>query len=252
MPTVSLKLRSLSLSPSGASSFALSGVLAGLVALGGCGGAPPPPVVVTPLPVPLAPPGTVATAAPAAPAPPDTSSFPASDEEDPEESATPIAMAPEISLPFDLSSFPAKTADEGKCWQTIQVTGSAQRDFDSVVASCGAPTGLREYVKPGHGHLHSVKDKRDTFSIHLAKGLCYRFFAVGDSGIKDIDILVEKNGNVLVGDDKQTGPVAIIDADKTWCMTSDVNYFFNIEVDGDGQGRYVFGAWARPAGKNGK
>jgi hypothetical protein len=128
----------------------------------------------------------------------------------------------------------------------VQVSGDSQKDFDALVASCGGPMGLREYAAPAHGHLHSVKDKRDTFQMKLYKGLCYRYFAVGDSGIKDIDILVEKTGNVLVGDDKQTGPIAVIDAGKTWCMTSDAEYLFNVEVDGEGKGKYVFGVWARP------
>jgi hypothetical protein len=202
-----------------------------------CGGGPP------------LPPETPAASAPAAtvaatPAP--VAALPPSDDDDPDESSDPIALAPEITRPWDKTVFPPKGGDEAKCWQTISVSGNAQQDYDVLVANCGAPLGLAEYVKPAHGHLHSVKDKRDTFSIKLLKGLCYRYFAVGDSGIKDIDILVEKKGNVLVGDDKQTGPIAIIDAGKPWCMTEDAEYFFNVEVDGDGHGKYVFGTWARP------
>jgi hypothetical protein len=210
----------------------------------GCGSSPPPAPVVEAAP---AAPVSTTPAAPVASAAPGTgTSFPASDDDDPNESSDPIALAPEITKPWDKASFPPKTGDEAKCWQTIQVSGDAQKDFDALVTSCGAPMGLKEYALPAHGHLHSVKDKRDTFTVKLAKGLCYRYFAVGDSGIKDIDILVEKKGNVLVGDDKQTGPIAIIDAGKTWCMTEDVEYSFNVEVDGEGHGKYVFGVWARP------
>jgi hypothetical protein len=155
-------------------------------------------------------------------------------------------MAPKVTRPWDKASFPPKTGDEEKCWQTLQVSGNAVKDYEGLTAACGAPLGLREYVAPAKGHLHSVKDKRDTFSIKLLKGLCYRYFAVADSGIKDIDILVEKPGAILVGDDKQTGPVAIIDAGKPWCMTEDAEYLFNVQIDGDGAGKYIFGAWARP------
>jgi hypothetical protein len=205
-----------------------------------CGGAPPPPPAPPPAAVAVAdmPPPPVATAP--------ASALPTSDDDDPDESADPIVMAPEITKPFDKSSFPPKTADEQKCWQTVQISGDAAKDFAAVVTNCGTPTGMKEYVPPGHGHLHSVKDKRDTFKVKLSKGLCYRYFAVGDSGMKDIDILVEKPGGALVGDDKQTGPVAIIDAGKPWCMTEDAEYLFNIEIDGEGKGKYVFGIWARP------
>jgi hypothetical protein len=204
-----------------------------------CAAAPPPSADPTPPPA--------SASAPVASAAPATKPAPAVDpDDDPDESSAPIVMTPEITRPWDKASFPHKTGDEEKCWQTIGVTGVAAKDFESLITSCGAPLGLREYVAPAHGHLHSVKDKRDTFQMKLLKGLCYRYFAVGDSGIKDIDILVEKPGAILVGDDKQTGPVAIIDAGKPWCMTEDAEYLFNIEVDGDGAGKYVFGAWARP------
>jgi hypothetical protein len=212
--------------------------LVALFSVAACGGPTAPPAA------PPAPPAPVAEAPPPPPALP--AALPSSDDDDPNESADPIALVPEITRPWDKSTFPAKLGDEEKCWQTINVSGDAQKDYDSLTASCGAPLGLREYAKPAHGHLHSVKDKRDTFSIKLLKGLCYRYFAVGDSGIKDIDILVEKKGNVLVGDDKQNGPVAIIDASKSWCMNEDAEYFFNVEVDGEGHGKYVFGTWARP------
>jgi hypothetical protein len=202
----------------------------------------PPPAPLPPPPPPPAPPSAAPEAAPTAAA----GVFPASDEDDPNESADPIPLAGEISRPWNKATFPPKTGDEEKCWQSVSLTGNPDKDFDALITSCGTPLGLKEYVTPAHGHLHSVKDKRDTFVIKLFKGLCYRYFAVGDSGIKNIDILVEKKGNVLVGDDKQTGPVAVIDAGKPWCMNEDAEYLFNIEVGGVGAGKYIFGVWARP------
>lgn len=205
----------------------------------GCAGKSPPPVD----------PG--AGGAPAAPAVPDPGAphgpAPvAADDDDPTESANPIPMTVELSKPYDRSSFPKKTGNDKTCWQTISLSGDASKDYEQVAASCGAPTGLLEYAKPVKGHLHSVKDKRDTFTLKLQKGLCYRYFAVADSGIKDLDILVEKPNGALIADDKQTSPVAIIESDKTWCMDEDAEYDFHIEVDGAGAGKYVFGVWARP------
>jgi hypothetical protein len=216
----------------------LPALLALLTPFVGCGHPPPPPPPEPPAPVapPTPPPAPVA--APAAP----------SDDDDPDESSAPIVLEPEVTRPWDPTSFPKKVAgaDEEKCWQTVNITGKPQADFEALVGSCGAPMGLVEYAKPAHGHLHSVNDKRDSFSIKLMKGLCYRYFAVGDSGIKNIDILVEKPGGALVGDDKQNGPVAIIDAGKTWCMPMDAQYLFNVEVHGEGKGKYIFGVWAKP------
>jgi hypothetical protein len=180
------------------------------------------------------------------PSPPGAAASPPVDADDPTESSDPIPMSVELSSPYDAASFPKKTANDKTCWQSISLSGDASKDYEKLAASCGAPAGLVEYAKPVKGHLHSVKDKRDTFTLKLQKGLCYRYFAVADSGIKDLDILVERPNGSLVADDKQSSPVAIIESEKTWCMDENAEYDFHIEVDGDGAGKYVFGVWARP------
>ena len=166
--------------------------------------------------------------------------------EDTTESSGPVSMTVEIAKGTPKSSFPKKTADEASCWRSVSPTGQAQKDFSSLTAACGQPTGLLEYAKPVTGKLHATKDKRDTYALDLQKGLCYRYFAVADQGITDLDILVQKPGGALVADDKQNGPVAIIESDKTWCMDEDARYEFHVEIDGPGTGGYVFGVWARP------
>jgi hypothetical protein len=192
-------------------------------------------------------PATTSASAPAAPVPSAAVATPPPQaDEDPNESATPITMTVELTKETPKSSFPKRTVDDLACWQTVSLGGDAQKDYEAVTKNCGAPTGLLEYAKPVVGHLRAGSDKTDTFRLALTKGLCYRYIAVADSGIRDLDILVERPGGDLVADDKQHGPVAIIEADKTWCMTTDADYEFHIEVDGEGAGRYVFGVWARP------
>jgi hypothetical protein len=142
--------------------------------------------------------------------------------------------------------FPKATADEHECWQTVMLTGAAQKDFDSLVARCGTPTGMVEYVKPSAGKLHHVKDKRDAYVVHIQGGFCYRFFGVADGTIGDLDILIERANGDLVGEDRTHGPVAIIDTDKAWCIDREGDYQFNVQVGATGTGNYVFGVWARP------
>jgi hypothetical protein len=155
-------------------------------------------------------------------------------------------MTVELVKTTPRTAFPKPTADEATCWQTVSISGEARRDYDAIVAACGTPTGLLEYAAPALGHLRSTNDKRDTFTLKVYKGWCYRYIAAGDVGIKNLDILVEKPGGALVADDKQNGPVAIIESDKPWCTTEDAQFEFHIEVHGEGAGKYVFGVWARP------
>jgi hypothetical protein len=165
--------------------------------------------------------------------------------DDPTESAGPIQMPPLLSSETSKTSFPKATTGDRECWQRLGLTGDHKKDYDAIIARCGEPTGLAEYAKPVTGRVHSVRDRRDTYVLKLAHGLCYRYFAVGGRGIADLDILVTKKG-ALVAADKTSQPIAIIDVDRTWCMDSDEEYEFNIEVKGEGTGAYTFGVWAKP------
>jgi hypothetical protein len=141
-------------------------------------------------------------------------------------------------------AFPAATMSEQDCWRTVAVVGSARQDYETILKQCGASTGAVQYVRPAMGHLHHKHQRRDTFVVPIQGGLCYRFFGVGDATINDLDILIEQRG-ALVGDDKTSGPVAIIESDKAWCMDRDGVYNFLVQVHGEGQGHYIFGIWAR-------
>jgi hypothetical protein len=214
--------------------------------LAGCGGASAP---LPPAEAAHAPPqdsgsatsaGTSGSAQPkAAATPPESDSY-----DDPEEAKDPQSLTPLLDS-TSKPAFPKATVGEHECWQTVSPTGDSRKDYDAIIARRGGPTGAIEYVKPATGKLHYKLDKRDTFIVPLRGGLCYRFFGVADSTIKDIDILIERPGGALVGDDKTVGPVAIIESEKAWCMGKDGVYDFLVEIDGEGQGRYVFGVWAR-------
>jgi len=144
------------------------------------------------------------------------------------------------------SSFPKASVVDRDCWQGLGLTGDHQKDYDAIIARCGAPTGLREYTKPVTGRLHHIHDKRDTYRIKLAAGYCYRYFAVADAKVSDLDILVETTGGALVADDRTKQPVAIIESDKPWCIDDAKEFDYHIEVDGVGEGFYTFGVWALP------
>jgi hypothetical protein len=166
--------------------------------------------------------------------------------DDPNESAGPIAMVPEFDKKKPKSSFPKKTVSDAQCWASVSPTGNHAKDFAAIIAACGTATGMVEYVKPAEGTLHHKYDPADVFTMPVMGGYCYRYFAVADSTIKDLDLLIERKGGDLVGDDKTDSPIAIIDTDKPWCQDDDQNLEFHVKIDGPGKGGYTFGVWARP------
>lgn len=211
----------------------------------GCGGASSQSNVASaPGPAPAPAPAPASTPAPAAASAP-ASASPDAAYDDPGEAHDPATLTPLFDAKAK-PSFPKATADEHACWQTISVSGDAQKDFDALVAACGGPTGSIEYVKPSAGKLHETKDKRDTYVVNIRGGYCYRFFGVADATIKDLDILIERTNGDLVGEDRTNGPIAIIDSDKAWCIDQGGDYQFGVKIDGAGRGHYIFGVWARP------
>lgn len=160
----------------------------------------------------------------------------------------PIDMAPLIAKNPPKSLFPKPTTGDHECLSGLAFVGNHKADYETLIKQCGTPTGLLKYAEPKEGRLHAKHDKRDVFVVEVRKGMCYRYFAVADSGIADIDILIEKPNGALIGTDKTTQPVAIINTGEPWCVTDyDQKLHFAIEVDGRGAGGYTFGVWARPA-----
>ena len=189
-----------------------------------------------------APEGHERSAAKRATPPNQTPASPDSDE-NADEGGDPATLEPVVSRDAPLPFSRAKVREKD-CWQTVALQGDARQDYDSLVEHCGTPTGSFEYAKPGVGTLDSVHDKDDTFIVFLRGGLCYRFFGVGDASIPKLNIVIERNGS-LEGEARANGSVAIINTDKAWCIDSDAEYRFLVQVGAQGHGRYVFGVWAR-------
>jgi len=141
--------------------------------------------------------------------------------------------------------FPKQTVGYKDCWATLSISGQYDKDFDLLVKSCGDNTGMLAYVEPAVAEL-GPKDKRDTFTVKMLGGMCYRIFAVGEASLGDTDIRVQKTGGALVAVDETTHPISIIESDKPWCMDEDQSLNFILEVDGPGQGKYKFGIFAKP------
>ena len=167
---------------------------------------------------------------------------------DPTEDEGTIVLKPLIPKTTPKSAYPKTTVKDGEsCLGAIPWTGEHKVDYQTVVDKCGTPTGMLKYVEPRDGRLHAKKDKVDLFQVQVYKNMCYRYFAVADDGIKDIDILVLKKG-AMVAMDKTAHPVAVIDHDKLWCVDEDMTLDFRVEIDGPGAGNYTFGVWTRPKG----
>ncbi|MGZ3418800.1 MAG: hypothetical protein ACXWUG_22080 [Polyangiales bacterium] len=230
-------------------------IIGGLLAvgvLGACGGGASAPAASAP-PAPAAPAAKEGSPAATTPAPdddevhPDTKAAVASSKASPTTADGNLLLENLLKPGAPLADFPKATVKDADCSKGIGYTGNAAKDYVELTSKCGAPTGLKEYAKTVSGKLDS-KHPRDTYVFKMAGGFCYRFFAVADDTISNLDIRVQRPEGALVSIAASKNFVAIMDPDRVWCKTHDRDFRLVVETSA-GQGNYKFGVWARPKDK---
>src|SRR5437868_6716328 len=117
-----------------------------------CGAKPAMPDTPPQPPVPSAEPTapTVASAAPTVPTPAPSSSSSTTAAQHAALDVTEHGTTMNMPVLFDAtaakSTFPTATVGDRDCWQGLGLTGDYKKDYDAIIARCGAATGLREYV----------------------------------------------------------------------------------------------------------
>jgi hypothetical protein len=164
---------------------------------------------------------------------------------DPTESVQPIALSPLFDASLARSSFPSPTVGNLGCSGQAAPTGDHARDYESLAAACGAPTGLREYTKAFSGQLHHAHDQRDEYRVHLPAGFCFRVLAASDATVFDLGVrLLGPNGEPIAAD--ATASSIAVAGDEPVCVADEGDYQVVVELNGPGFGGYTFGLWGRP------
>jgi hypothetical protein len=128
---------------------------------------------------------------------------------------------------------------EATCYAAPKRTGDPQADIVAIGAAC-KQFGLVPMGNPiVQRSLSSEQGWQRQFELQLEEGACYRFFAVGDSGIEDLDIGIKDSTDQQIAVDGQRGPVAVINADAPFCAKKTETAVLLAKVE-KGAGRYAF------------
>ncbi len=140
--------------------------------------------------------------------------------------------------------FPPQTVGWKDCYQGFQFTGDSQRDVAELGRRCGAPCGMIEFSNI-QSDQQAESDNVDVYSVNLRADRCYRFLAVGGSGIEDLDsAIADADGNILMRD-VYKDPVPILGPEEPFCPPSEGHYKFVISV-AKGAGTFSFQVWQGP------
>jgi hypothetical protein len=128
---------------------------------------------------------------------------------------------------------------ESTCYQAAKYTGDPQKDIVEIGAACKR-FGLEPIGQPiVQRSLSEDQGWQRQFEVELQAGACYRFFAVGDTGVKDMDIGIKDSGGQQIAVDGQHGPIAVIDSDGPFCAKKTETVIVLAKVE-KGTGRYAF------------
>jgi len=127
------------------------------------------------------------------------------------------------------------------CYKDFQPTEAPVSDLDRLGFSCGAPRGYSS-VAPVHTGSQKAEDPAERLVFRAKKGRCYRLFAIGDAGVRDLDVAVIARDGRLVAADLSKDPWSVVPPRGPWCADEEGPFAIDISV-GEGQGAYALGVW---------
>ena len=104
--------------------------------------------------------------------------------------------------------------------------------------------GYEAHGEPSRGQLAQGQER--DFSISLEGGKCYAILAVGDSGVRDLDLVLHNASGEQIDRDVETDPRPVVRV----CAGSTGSYTMKVKMF-SGQGNFVYAAYRWPRGTRG-
>jgi hypothetical protein len=117
-----------------------------------------------------------------------------------------------------------------------------KQDLDRLTRSCGTIGGMHPLTRMLEAH-QSESDPADRYALNVAKaGSCYRIYAVAESGVKDLDVMLRApNGDDVAGDlTEDAWP--IVPPENAVCVDKPGVYLIEVSVY-RGAGKYAVQVW---------
>jgi len=132
------------------------------------------------------------------------------------------------------------------CYKSFEPTADPVSDLDRLGFLCGAPRGYSS-VAPIHTGTQQAEDPAERLVFRARKGRCYRLFAIGDGGVRDLDVAILAPDGRIVAADLSRDPWSVVPPRGPWCADEEGPFAIDVSV-GDGQGAYALGIWGSEPG----
>jgi hypothetical protein len=143
---------------------------------------------------------------------------------------------------------PAPLARTGNAWadcyRRFQPSDDPSADLARLAQACAAPAGLVPVGLPITGS-QTAHERVERFSFRARKGRCYRAFAVGAPGVRDLDVAFFDAAGSLVTADVSRDRWPVVPPRGPLCAERDQLYSVVVTVTRGG-GDYVVQIWGSP------
>ncbi len=188
-----------------------------LVVMSACGRDPQAPLVALPPPVAEPPP---------TPQPVATSS-----DATPQASPPSASAAPTSAKRFEVKHDPA--------WAACHA--SPEASLAAIATGCAQATGLKPWGEAIEGESRAGTPA--SYPLRAKRGHCYRVFAQGDRGVKDLDVAIVDATGAVAAEDATNAPTVVLVADGAVCFDVDEAATVAVRIEA-GKGKYAIQIWS--------
>jgi hypothetical protein len=130
-----------------------------------------------------------------------------------------------------------------KCAEGLTLSDDPLKDVTRLGMVCGLSTGMRRKTQQAIVGVIGEHEPPVAVELRVARGACYRVFAVADAQVAELDVTVRSSRDVAVAADHAAGRLAIVQTDRPFCtFAADV---FSLEVTARrGSGRFAAEVWS--------
>lgn len=127
------------------------------------------------------------------------------------------------------------------CYVGIDLTREPVTDLTAITARCGAPMGMVAVGEPIVDQL-AAGQRMHEYGVDVEAGGCYRIFAVGGSGVEDLDTGLKDPAGNWVSKDILDDAFPILNPNGPFCVREGGRHKLLVAV-AKGSGKYAVQLW---------
>ena len=127
------------------------------------------------------------------------------------------------------------------CHASFEPTAPPEASVAALAQGCAQATGMKPW---GDAIVdESLGREPASYPLRTKRGHCYRVFAQGDRGVKDLDVAIVDATGKVAAEDSTDSPTVVLVADGELCFDVDEAATVAVRVEA-GKGKYAIQIWS--------